>query len=377
MPQPLYKVGPVRVVERSDGRFRVLTTIQGKQRERTKRALGAARELADEWAAELAVPGATTKPSATYGDLLTEFLHEDRHLHWGRKHRDRLRGFARNHLVEIAGVRCRDISDVHFNRVLRQMSEEGYAHDTVKGVLDLIKTSVKYGRQKGYWPAWLDPAYGVRQPPAPVDVAPPGQVQPLDPSELPTADQTHALLHRLGLLHPTWRLLGSLAVTSGLRWGELIGLTPAQWSPADGVLVIDRQLSEHDHGFEFKLPKHRKVRQVLVRPDLHEQLTERSLTPAGTFDGHDLLFAGVKGGVLRRSNFNRRVARPCMDDAGWSGDLVWHSLRHRFCVDMLTAGVPIEDVSALAGHASTDFTYKKYVSADANHIDRARTSLGW
>ena len=51
---------------------------------------------------------------------------------------------------------------------------------------------------------------------------------------------------------------------------------------------------------------------------------------------------------------------PAIELAGLKGKVTFHSLRHKFAVDLLTRGVQITVVSELLGHSDIQLTVKRY-----------------
>lgn len=396
----IHTVGPVQVYERPDGRHRLVASIDGRQVERSgTRDVDVAKERAETWARELGMPNPAVHGGAYFRDTVVDFL-EFPHPKWGRNHRDRFEGFARNHINPgIGKKRNNEIDAKVCFKLLKDLAEAGYSWSLVHGVFTLIKAVVNHGRHTGVWQPAFNPVYGLTMPAkddftCDVPEAGIGNVLVLDAAELPTEEETEQLIHRLGLLDDDYALMGELSAECGLRYGELVGSCPEQWNKKTLVFTVDRQLVEYDDGTaEWKLPKHEKVRAVPVPSRLADRLTARCEAATREFTFFDrrtkqnetrcLLFTGPRGGWWRRSNFNRRVARPCMDDAEWPATLTWHDLRHRFCVSMLkqlaaaggtTEVAVVADVAKLAGHHSPDFTMKKYIHADSGVLDRARAA---
>jgi integrase len=71
--------------------------------------------------------------------------------------------------------------------------------------------------------------------------------------------------------------------------------------------------------------------------------------------------------------WSSRYIRPLFEDAGVrSGHMVSHRLRDTFAVELLTKGVPMEEVSKLMGHTSiktTERHYAKWVKGRQDRLD--------
>jgi integrase len=182
----------------------------------------------------------------------------------------------------------------------------------------------------------------------------------------------------------------STAAYSGLRWGELIALTPGQLGQEGRVITVDRKIVEVAGHLYPEPPKRRKFRKTiypvrtpsgfLLAEKLAARITQaRAEQEAGT-NPLGLLFPSPTGKVWRASNFSRNVLARAYREAGWrdeegKGRWVWHSLRHVFCTTALfTWKLDPTDVSRMAGHASYRTTLDMYVGTTAGILDRARNA---
>ncbi|MBB5783475.1 tyrosine-type recombinase/integrase [Nonomuraea jabiensis] len=68
--------------------------------------------------------------------------------------------------------------------------------------------------------------------------------------------------------------------------------------------------------------------------------------------GKGLVFAGPDDGPIRNTNFNRRVWRKALQDAGVP-KIHFHDLRHTGNTLAANAGASIRDLMTRMGHAST------------------------
>jgi integrase len=178
--------------------------------------------------------------------------------------------------------------------------------------------------------------------------------------------------------------LYALAATTGLRLGELLGLSWADVT--DGRLTVRRSLSlAHGNGWELAEPKSARSRRTIPLPARARQALETQRTrqrfaekAAGTAwanrDG--LVFTDVVGRPLRPESVSR--------DFGKARDRVavprirFHDLRHSAATALLTAGVPLVVVSEWLGHSGVTITAASYAAVvpelltdDADAMDRA------
>lgn len=160
-----------------------------------------------------------------------------------------------------------------------------------------------------------------------------------------------------------------LAVTTGMRRGELLGL---KWSDVDlenGRVSIRRTLTRIDNGKRVALgdPKtNRSRRTVRLTPQATEALREhleRQLTQMDTlgdlYDDQGLVFASEAGTPINPSNLRQRSFAPLLKRAGLP-HIRFHDLRHTCATLLLSKGVHPKFVQELLGHASVAITMDTY-----------------
>jgi len=170
-----------------------------------------------------------------------------------------------------------------------------------------------------------------------------------------------------------YRTLLAAAVFTGLRQGELLGLTWAEVDFDDGVVKVRRSLDRQGQRQE---PKTRQaVRDVVLMPALGRALDEhRSRSAFAAPD--DFVFSSRLGTPLHWRNIARRALQPALKNAGL-GHLRWHDLRHTFASLLIANGSNIVYVSRQLGHGSSDITLRCYshLFDRAEHAQRTRTAL--
>jgi integrase len=180
------------------------------------------------------------------------------------------------------------------------------------------------------------------------------------------ADQARRFLgavagHRLEALF-------TLAVTSGMRSGEMLGL---RWGDVDldgrslqvkfslkrldGKLVLKEVKTEHSR-------RHIALTEAAVaglRAHRRHQHEERLfLGPA--WQDRDLVFCMKDGNPMDGIHLLRYQFKPLMRSAGLPEEVVFHDLRHTAATLMLLQGIHPKVVSEMLGHASIAITLDLY-----------------
>lgn len=224
--------------------------------------------------------------------------------------------------------------------------ESGAAAATVRRYVAPVKALLATAYEDGLIRA--NPAAGVR-------LAVPQQHQVDDDEQVKALDRDQ-LVRLLAGLDGWQHTMVTLAAETGLRIGELVGLTWANVD-LDGRRVLVRQRIRKT---DLAKPKSdRSKRDVPISGAMAKRLAELRLasrfsTPA------DYVFTTRTGKHLDARNTYRWL-KPAMEEAGaaWAG---WHSLRHTAASRWLLAGVSIAQVSRLLGHADASFTLRVYIS---------------
>jgi integrase len=174
----------------------------------------------------------------------------------------------------------------------------------------------------------------------------------------PSSEQMQILLstatgHRLGALFV-------LAVATGMRQGELLGL---HWGDIDlegQTLHVQRSLSELDGKFDLKEPKSAKGRRQIELPSIAVEalkIHRRAMLAEGHIAGP--VFCDSKGGWLRKSNLLRNVYFPLLKKAGLP-HFRFHDIRHGHATMMLGLGENPKIVQERLGHAQISLTLDTY-----------------
>ena len=155
-----------------------------------------------------------------------------------------------------------------------------------------------------------------------------------------------------------------LAVSTGMRQGEILGLG---WEDADldaGTLLVRRTLALARGGPRLAEPKTRGIcRQVRLTAGAVEalgrhrerQAAERAAAAGDDWSDQGLVFATRIGTPIHRANLHAESWKPLLRRAGVR-DVRFHDLRHTCAILLLTKGVHPKILSEMFGHSSIAIT---------------------
>jgi integrase len=153
-------------------------------------------------------------------------------------------------------------------------------------------------------------------------------------------------------IDPRYRALVLVAAYSGLRLGELVGLRVKRVDLLHGRVTVAEQVTEIDGQFTWGPPKTEAGRRTVTLPAVAAVALAEHLTIYSQPGPDGLVFTSAEGGLLRRSNFNRRVWQPATRAVGLEG-LRFHDLRHTSATLSIAAGASTRELMARMGHSSS------------------------
>jgi integrase len=163
-----------------------------------------------------------------------------------------------------------------------------------------------------------------------------------DLAEAGKADVTH---------DDRYRALVLLAAFASLRWGEVTALRRRDIDLDAGTVRVRFAYTEQDNGkMILGPPKSRAGRRTVnipasIVPDIRAHLDKFTKR-----DDDALVFTGVKGGPLRRSNFNKTTRWVHVVAALGVPGLHFHDLRHTGNTLAADMGVSLRNLMARMGH---------------------------
>lgn len=163
---------------------------------------------------------------------------------------------------------------------------------------------------------------------------------------------------------PVWRLMILLALRTGMRLGELLGL---DWSDINfglNLLTVRRSIVEGVVG----TPKNHRERHIPLTPGLRDDLW-KVRKPIGW------VFRREDGSALVHWHATTALRRACRQVG--LRHIGWHTFRHTFASHLAMKGIPLPVIQSLLGHSSITMTMRyAHLSPTALHSAIARLEEG-
>lgn len=320
----------------------------GKRRQHRFSYIGNKKEAEKALTAELGRTGEGSFVSpdhVTFGQYATEWLAGAETRYAGRTWQ-RAECFIRVHLLPRLGtIRLQSLSAADLNKVYTAWCNGGLSPRTVLQqhlwIHRILGQAVREGRVRQNVAALADrPRYQRRE------------MRFLSYEEA-------ARLLKAGEAEPPYGLLFAVALTTGARLGEILGL---KWEDVDfnrATLAIRRALeSTRRHGVREKSTKSRRPRVVDLPASAVELLRRQRIASAALRIEPGYIFPRNDGGPWDPNNVSQRFRhfRYIAKIPGAS----FHSLRHTAATQMLELGVSPKVVQERLGHASISITMDLY-----------------
>jgi integrase len=158
-----------------------------------------------------------------------------------------------------------------------------------------------------------------------------------------------------------------LAVTTGLRQGELLSL---KWEDVDlenGLIRVRRTLTRHKGRLFLGEPKSKRSRRTVRLTEVAVEALEGHLARqmeqierlGDLYEDQRLVFATQRGTLVNPTNLRRRSFAPLLEKAKLP-TIRFHDLRHTCATLLLSSNVNPKIVSEMLGHSSIAITLHTY-----------------
>lgn len=252
------------------------------------------------------------------------------------------KGYLKNHLLPYFGkLKLCEITPLAVNEFVAQELETGRRNSTVNKYTKLMSQIYSF---------MIDMDIVVKNPLARIKSL---KEERSEEIRSLSTEETKILLSKTKEIYPDFYPLLFTALFTGMRQGELMGLT---WDSINWItrkITVDKNFT---HG-RVGTTKTGKVRKIDMSLELVKVLKEwRLACPKGE---NNLVFPNGDGGYQDANNMIKRRFKPALNRAGIDS-LRFHDLRHTYASLLLANGAPMKYVQHQLGHSSIKMTMDLY-----------------
>ncbi|MFZ0169297.1 MAG: site-specific integrase [Candidatus Dormiibacterota bacterium] len=260
---------------------------------------------------------------------------------------------GRIHLLPaLGGVRLAKVSPQHVREVHRRMLEDGISPTTAHHAHAVLHRALADAVR---WGMVSRNVAGLVRPP---------RITSQEMKTL-TAEEARALCQTAA--GSRFEALYVLAVTTGMRQGELLALKWSAVNLEQGVVRVTGTVTRAEAGLSITPPKTVRSRRAVVLASQATAALERHRVAqseersrlGGAWEDQDLVFSTASGGLVERDQLVRGDFLPLLKRAGLPV-IRFHDLRHTAATLLLSQGVHPKVASEMLGHATVAITLDRY-----------------
>ncbi len=343
--------GEGSIYERKDGRWEGRYTIETPLGPKRRAVYGKSRkEVVGKLARVPREETVSADPKLLLGDYLGTWLRDSVKNSVRPTTYQRYEGVVRLHIDPYLGdTRILKLTSTKVQALYRNRLDSGCSPRTVQYVHVTLHKALKQALRWGLVPANVAEAVVVPR-------VPKEEITPLSPA------QVKVFLRAIA--GDNLETMFALAVTTGMRQGEILGL---RWEDVDldeGVVRVRRTLSWDGRKVVFAPPKTAKGRRsigltggTVQRLESHKMRQgPDGASPAG---GLGLVFPNGDGGPRRSRGYLTLALRKVLKKAGLPS-IRFHDLRHTCATLLLSRNIHPKVVQEMLGHATISITLDTY-----------------
>jgi integrase len=278
------------------------------------------------------------------------------------------RKIANTHILPVMGsMKLKDIVPGHIKQLYAIKREEGTGARTLQIIHAVLHCALKQAVREGL--LGRNPVDAIERP-------------KVEQAEFNVFNEKQARQFLMAATGSTFEAVYYLALTTGMRQGELLGL---KWADVDwekSTLHVQRQLQQVEgKGYELVPPKTKAgKRQIKLGKVMLEQLMahRKRQELAKAFAGkrwqeNDLIFPTTIGTPLDHKRVTAEF-KGLLQKAGLP-EMRFHDLRHTSISLLLENGIPLNTVQKRAGHSKASVTADIYGHAMAGSQNQAAEDI--
>ena len=277
---------------------------------------------------------------------------------------EQYRQICRQHILPTMGrMRLQEIQPANIKHLYMTKKEEGRGPRTVQLIHTILHNILQQAVREGI--LGRNPVEAVERP-------------KVEKTEMKILTEEQARRFIISTMRNRYGMLFYLALMTGMRQGELLGLKWADLDWDKGLLNVQRQLQRaRGHSPQLVAPKTQAGRrQIKLGPGTLERLGKHKIEQAemrsargARWEENDLIFPNTLGKPESSANMFEDFKKFLRDNE--LPDIRFHDLRHTSISFLLDMGTPVNTVQQRSGHSKASITTDTYGHSMAHSQDEA------
>lgn len=340
------------IYKRKNGSWRAQVSIDGKRLSHN----GKTRSECNEWLrnTQNLIDGGMTysKSEFTLGEFLKEWITVKKNSLRPKPARQYERILERDIIPNLGKTKLYKLNLRQINNLYVRFTNDGRGTRTIRLIHSVLHSALEHALRTGL--ITKNPSYGA--------ILPRKKYR-----EMKIFNEEQVSTFLIAANTSRFRLLYKLALATGMRQSELLGL---KWEDIDwikGTIKIQRQAQQvNGKGIVFLEPKTRAgIRKILLGKSILEELQRHKKeqdvfkkTQAANWQENNLVFSTSNGTPFSQKNLVRDYYK--IREKSNLPKIRFHDLRHTAASLMINRGIPIVVVSKILGHSKPGVTLNIY-----------------
>ena len=254
------------------------------------------------------------------------------------------RGHLQYHFEEIHNLKINRITTAIVEKFITFRQTSGYNLTTLRKLIVTFNQVMKYAVRHKY----------IDHNPVNVAERPRGKSEHTENKEIRILSPDEIRMFLDSVKNQKYRTLFMVAVMSGTRQGELLGL---KWDDIDWTTCQIQIQRTYNKGTWYKPKTRTSYRKINLGPCMINELKKWKL--ACPPNEMNLMFPNPTGAPLSQSNMLRRYFKPALKAASIP-EIRFHDLRHTYASLLIDQGENIKYIQNQLGHSSPSVTLDVY-----------------
>ncbi|MFE6704566.1 tyrosine-type recombinase/integrase [Bacillus thuringiensis] len=327
--------------------------LTGKRKQKKKRGFTSKKEAENALTKLLSEvhTGIYVEPSKlSYGEYLQDWFNTKKHS-VGIQTAKVLKGYLNSRIIPSLGnIKLAKLTSLHMQNYVNLLRDEGLKRGTIEKIIKLIRNSLEHA---------IDLELITK------NVAAKTKLPKGDKEELTVWNEQEVQLFLKATQDSRYSMVFHMALVTGMRQGELLGLRWKDVNLEKGHLTISQTLSHDGKTFLLGGKTKSSLRKILLPASTVAKLKKHravvlkeKLSQGEEYQDNDLVMCTPSGTPINPANVRRSLNALILKAA--VPKIRFHDLRHTHATLLLAKGVNVKVISERLGHSNIKITLDTY-----------------